>query len=38
MALSISIAKNMPDNDSPINLVVVCSLMHRKLIRWMNVP
>jgi hypothetical protein len=29
-ALSISIAKNMPDTDSPINLVVALSLIDTK--------
>ena len=31
MALRIKIAKNIPDNDNPNNLVVACSLMCREL-------
>ena len=38
IALSISIAKNIPDTDSPINFVDVRSLMPRELSHHLNVP
>jgi len=38
MPLSISITKNMPDTDSPINFVVAPSLIDTKTKWRMNVP
>ena len=38
MALSTNIAKNTPDRDNPINLVVVRSFMASELVSPMNVP
>jgi hypothetical protein len=38
MALSISIAKNIPETDSPINFVDVRSLIPKELSYHLNVP
>jgi len=38
MALRTNIAKNIPDRDNPINLVVARSFMAGELVPRMNVP